>query len=348
MRALPMARLPSCLGASNAPISHDQYETSLSRRGLMGAGAAALFTGAAWGQQISGADANSAASSVTAAEDANRHLTIAVTINGRGPYRFVVDTGADRSVLSDTVAADLGLAKQTKVLVEGVVRTVPAETVHIGEISFGSVRRTDMTLPVLPRAWLGADGFLGLDMIDRYRVTFDFRRGLLSVEEPLSPWLLQPVTNSEDRVIVDGRHGHLRAVNCRIDGISVTVFIDTGAEVSVANCALLAALSRNDPQYYIRSAPIEIAGVTGGTISGAVMSFKHMKIKDLHFTNGTLAVVDMQIFKLWGLADRPAILIGMNFLRQFDRVTIDYRRHTFDFEVSQTNWYLAQRNLHLG
>jgi predicted aspartyl protease len=36
-------------------------------------------------------------------------MTVEVFINGQGPFNFVVDTGADRSALSTTLAARLGL-----------------------------------------------------------------------------------------------------------------------------------------------------------------------------------------------------------------------------------------------
>ncbi len=46
---------------------------------------------------------------IAAGTDLSRHLTIAVMINDKGPYHFVVDTGAELSVLADNVAQALGL-----------------------------------------------------------------------------------------------------------------------------------------------------------------------------------------------------------------------------------------------
>jgi predicted aspartyl protease len=83
----------------------------------------------------------------------------------------VVDTGADRTVIADNVAAALGATAGTSVMVEGVVRTVRADTVQVRKIAAGSVERRDFEVPVLPRAQLMADGYLGLDVIDGYRVS---------------------------------------------------------------------------------------------------------------------------------------------------------------------------------
>jgi hypothetical protein len=47
-----------------------------------------------------------------------------------------------------------------------------------------------------------------------------------------------------------------------------------------------------------------------------------------------LAIADLQIFELWGLTKTPALLIGMNYLRSFSRVSIDYGREEFRFEMA--------------
>ena len=41
------------------------------------------------------------------------------TINGKGPYWFLIDSGANRSALDDDVARELGLAITGKTEVEG-------------------------------------------------------------------------------------------------------------------------------------------------------------------------------------------------------------------------------------
>jgi hypothetical protein len=48
-----------------------------------------------------------------------------------------------------------------------------------------------------------------------------------------------------------------------------------------------------------------------------------------------IVIADLQIFRLWGLSDTPALLIGMNFLRQFSQVSIDYGRKELRFEMAR-------------
>lgn len=286
--------------------------------------------------------------SVDAGRDRNNLLTIEVMINGKGPFRFVVDTGADRSVLADSTAAAIGLIPSGLVMVEGVVRTVQAGAVHVDHIAFGAVERENLVLPLLPRAWLGADGFLGLDMLADSLVTLDFREKKLMVERAQRFWQINYSRIAENKVQAEGANGHLRALNCRVDGVRTSVFLDTGAEISVANPALFDALCADNLGYALTARTIQIAGVTGGALDGRVAPFRQIRIHGMLFTDGTFAVADMQIFHLWGLEEKPALLIGMNFLRQFSKVSVDFGRKEFRFEVSQADIFLAGSNRAAG
>jgi len=272
-------------------------------------------------------------SKIAAATDTAQHLTINVMINGKGPFRFVVDTGADRSVIADDVAVALGLLRGTHVMVEGIVRTVNTETVTVSNLTFGSVSRDHLVVPVLPRALLGSDGYLGLDAIDGYRVTFDFLNRAMLVEQPRHVMLVGWRPPSEAMIPVHGNFGHLRAVNCKVDGVNATAFVDTGAEISVANTRLFNELVAISPAY-IRPETVGLTGVTGGLIQGHVATVEKVKLGGLRWEICNLVVADLQIFDLWGLADKPALLIGMNFLRQFAQVSIDYGSHELRFDLA--------------
>ncbi|MDE2112563.1 MAG: aspartyl protease family protein [Alphaproteobacteria bacterium] len=271
---------------------------------------------------------------VTADTNAANLLTTNVQINGRGPFQFVVDTGADRTVIADDVVAAQGLPKGGHVAVEGAVRTVIAETARVEELAFGPVSCEDLVLPVLPRAQLEADGYLGLDVIDGYRVTFDFKNHALLVTEPRQAQLLNWAPPDETLVRVSGRSGHLRAFNCIVDGVRATTFVDTGAEVSVGNSSLYEALIERSPSYAKKDV-LPLTGVTGGIVTGRITTIKNIRLSALTFENSDIAIADLQIFDLWGLAERPSLLIGMNWLRQFSHVSIDYGRKELRFDLAR-------------
>jgi predicted aspartyl protease len=262
-------------------------------------------------------------STITADTDTENHLTVAVRIDGNGPYRFVVDTGADRTVLATDVAAELGLLFRDNVMLEGVVRAVQAKTVTIRELSFGAVRYQSLVVPTLPRSSLGAVGYLGLDTLDGHRVTFDFKNHTLLVGAPHSRLSALLVRDNEARIRTIGSSGHLRALNCLVDGVRAAAFIDSGADLSAGNKALFDALASRNPAYG-DIGRISLVDVTGGETSGSVTMVKKIQIMELELADCPLVIADFKVFDVWGLTRRPALLIGMNFLRRFSKVSIDY------------------------
>jgi len=301
-----------------------------SRRLMLGAGAACL--GMAPFSSWADATAPAKNDAVAAGTDSAQHLTVAVHVDGKGPFRFVVDTGADRTVIADDVALALGLPRGRLVNVEGILRTIQTDTVEIGAMSFGPFTLANFAAPVLPRASLRADGYLGLDAVGQGRVTLDFKGGRLLVEEPRPSFTANLVPPNEARVKVLGSRGHLRSVDCGVDGVAAAAFVDTGAEVSVGNSALFRALV-DDHGALFEPGVVPLSGVTGGEIDGRVTRAGRVRLTGFEFTTAEIVIADIQIFDLWGLAERPALLIGMNYLRSFSSVSIDYglKELRFDF-----------------
>ena len=274
------------------------------------------------------------ATPINAATDAASHLMVDVRINGNGPYHFVVDTGADRTILASEVAVELGLSHGENVMLRGVVRAVLTETVSIRTMTFGSITKRHFALPTLARSLLDADGYLGLDFLDGHRVTFDFRNHLLQVSEPRARFSANWVRENEARIHASGSSGHLQALDCMVDGVPATAFVDSGAEVSAANEPLLAALARRNPSFG-EMGSIHLIDITGGEIWGKVAMVNQIRLTAaLTFTNCPLVIADFLVFDAWGLRHRPALLIGMNLLRQFGRVSIDYGLQELRFDLA--------------
>lgn len=285
---------------------------------------------------------------INAATDTASHLLVDVHINGSGPYHFVVDTGADRTVLASEVARDLGLSHGDTVMLKGVVRAILTETVSIRSMTFGSITKKHLMVPTLPHSLLDADGYLGLDFLDGHRVTFDFKHHLLQVNEPRGRFSANWVRENEARIPAAGPSGHLRALNCMVDGISAAAFIDTGAEVSAANEPLLAALVKRNPSFG-GMASIHLIDITGGEILGKVAMVKKILLTAaLTFTDCPLVMANFLVFDVWGLSQRPALLIGMNLLRQFERVSIDYGLQELRFDLSNLSDQSTQSANSLG
>ena len=279
-------------------------------------------------------DAGSGA--VRTASESDKRLTTAVYINGTGPYRFLVDTGAERTLLAAEIAAQLGLPRGRRVIVEGITRGEPAVLVEIARLRMGSLVCPPLQVPVLPRAMMKVDGYLGLDVLDRHRVVVDFRARTLSVTRPQGFFAALWAHSDEAIVRTLGSSGRLRATDCLVNGVRAAAFVDTGAEVSVSNPALYAALLQHTATHQIVGGRVGLSGVTGGMIIGRELNVDDIRVGDLHLTYTPLVVAPLQVFDVWGLSAQPALLFGMDCLRRFARVSIDYRRKELRFELAST------------
>lgn len=321
-------------------MSHLSGIGALSRRhALLGGAAVGLLPWRAVAQQVTAnaslqtpPDPTQETANIAARTDPNAHLTIEVRVNGT-PYRFVVDTGAERSVIADDVAAALGLSLGPNITVDGISSRIQAPTVKVSELAFGPFKRKNLTLPVLPRVSLISDGYLGLDAIDGTKVTFDFKNHALNIEQPRYNYMVVPESPLAASLSLSGRNGHLRVSDCLVDSIPASAFIDTGAEVSVGNMALYRDLLQRNKNL-IESGAMVLTGVTGGQVTAQIIPVQRIKLHELSFTNGSLAVADVPDFETWKLVNFPALLIGMDYLRQFASVSIDYRSKEARFELS--------------
>src|SRR6266581_1494818 len=107
-----------------------------------------------------------------------------VMINGRGPFRLIVDTGASHSTVSPELAQTLGLQPSSEVpfLVNGITGTarvpsVPIDQLLVGDLVFRSIRVPVVWAPVMA----GADGILGVAGLKDERIIVDFMRNRVTI-----------------------------------------------------------------------------------------------------------------------------------------------------------------------
>jgi predicted aspartyl protease len=323
-----------------------------SRRSLFGTGAAALAlapglaraAAATTGTRLAPPPAVAVpgfADSIQGIADPQNRLTVETYVNGKGPYHFVVDTGADRSVLAEDLAEPLGLRPADDVIVQGIARALPARAVHLDNLKIGRVEVDSLVMPLLPRVWLGADGYLGLDVIDKQSVTFDFVKQRMIVE-PSGEQRSSLYFDDVAQVRVGGTKGRLTAINCTVNDVRCFVFVDSGAEYSIGNSALFEEMRKNGATF-INEKPVPLVGVTGGTAYGSVTALQQVRMGAVTFSKGALVVSDLPVFDIWGLGDKPAMFLGMNLLKTVSTFAIDYGRKELRFRLARADVQIASR-----
>lgn len=266
--------------------------------------------------------------------DSDARLTVATTINGVTGFRFVVDTGADKTVLTPGLVERLGLLRGPDVLVHGATGAVTCPTALVRSLRAGETGLTNSILPVLPYERVGADGLLGVDALEGRNVVIDFRKNQLEVRRSAPSF--EPYKSSREvTVAADARYGRLTLADSRIAGARCLAFIDSGGGVSIGNMALaraIAAKRRRSPDLVQR---IRLLTASGEIQLGEFRIIPTVKMGDLRLTNTPMAFADLHVFNHWGLTDRPAALFGVDLLRLFARVELDFGAGKVLFRLGQ-------------
>ena len=252
--------------------------------------------------------------------DHSDRMTVPVRLSDTGPYRFLVDTGADRTAISRDLARKLNLQAGGGASLHSIggVSAVSTATVPRLQLTRNVVNVVDA--PLLESAHMGADGILGVDSLRSQRVLFDFERKTMSIVPSKS----RDAADEPGSIVVTARRrsGRLIVTEAWVNGRRITVVLDTGADVSVINTALRRQLVGHRPAD--ESKRVELHSVTGQRVPAEYMVLRRLEMGNVQLNDLVVVFADAHTFEALGLNDRPALLLGMNAMRAFKKVSIDF------------------------
>jgi predicted aspartyl protease len=243
-----------------------------------------------------------------------------VYIDGKGPFRLVLDTGANRTVVTPQTVQRLGkvITDSSAVKLHGVTGTARVPTIQINSLEVGDLLLEGRQIPVVQDVFGGAEGALGTEGLADKRIFIDFKNDFISIlrskREPPPPGF--------QRIPVKLRHGRLLMFEIMLGGVRTMAMLDTGAQTTIGNNSLREALARrvrNAQETQIVGVTLDVA--TAHSIAAPTVDIGGIKISGMHVTFG-----DLYIFEAWKLTKQPAILIGMDVIGVFEAVVIDYRQ----------------------
>ena len=281
-----------------------------------------IFSVAATAQTLSAADPPAVVRTVPASDD---RVSIPIHIGGKGPWNFIVDTGSQRTVISRDLAEQLALPARRSVTVVSMAGRSETRTVAIPQLGYGDATIDDIEAPVLEAGHLGAAGLLGLDSLHSKRLLLNFRTGRMEIGSSRPKW------RDPDAIIVEARRrkGQLILLHSDANGLKVNIILDTGTHLSVGNLAL------RDKLIAKKRAPamseVSLLSVTGGTLTGQLGRIGRIRMGPIALTDLPVMFADAQPFRELGLQDKPTLLLGIQALKMFDRVAIDFGRGKVDF-----------------
>lgn len=253
--------------------------------------------------------------------DRSGRIVVPVFIDGKGPFRFLVDTGADGSMISQALVRTLGLASNntSDERVQGTTGIQQMPCVTIDDLRIGSIVKHDIHMPVSPSPVMtGVGGILGMAGFGPVRVLVDFRSNRVEIDRT-SDHLVQGYLGIQAR----RTSGGLLMIPALVGDVPVEAVIDTGAAETLGNDALREALLRRASRH---PKDAKIYGVTKQITNGGISVSPWITLGPVIIQGVGIVYSDIPIFKIWHLDSRPALIIGMNVLGSVDALILDYPR----------------------
>ncbi len=263
--------------------------------------------------------------------DRSDRMTVQVQVNGSAAVPFIVDTGAERTVIANDLARKLALEAGPELTLATISGKAKVNSFFIEKLTTDAVNLEGLEAPGLERSNLGAYGLLGIDSLEDARVHLDFANRKMDV---LPSRKQRGKTKLESGMIVvtaKKKSGRMIISSAKIDGIKVDIILDTGAQSSMANIALRDRLRRKHrTSDYV---PVKMMSVTGSILNGEFTQLREIEVGGLTINDLPITFAQNYAFTALDMQDRPAILLGMDAMKLFDRVLIDFGNRRVGFDL---------------
>jgi predicted aspartyl protease len=254
-----------------------------------------------------------------------------VMVDGKGPFRFVVDTGANHSTVSPQLAAYLGLTpslarpiRVTGVTGSGQFASVPIEMLKAGDLEIANSR-----FPVIwSRMMAGAAGILGAAGLRQDRLVVDFVRDRVLITRSRTESFPRGFTT----VWAMRLHGGLLSVPGRVGDVPVRAIVDTGSQYTLGNAVLYRELFERE-RGKGRYVATDVYGATHQVGAGKLQVVPPIDLGAIKIGGVALVFGDFHIFQAWHLTGRPTIILGMDVLGTVKAFAVDFRYGEIGFKT---------------
>jgi predicted aspartyl protease len=256
---------------------------------------------------------------------ATGHATVPVQ-GGFGVRQFVFDTGAEGSAVYADFADEAGLKTAGNEQLQGQTGAADVPLVRLEQLALDGVSKTPIDAVKLDRRAVGVPlaGIVGLDLFGDHGVDFDLPRKRLALL-PAGARLLK-----SEAIVATPTLGNLLTIPVRIGSATATAVIDTGARKTRINWKLGHLLGIDASKL-----------AKGDTIQGATnkaIETGATRVADVHLgarvlVDAPVLVADLPVFEAFGVAERPAIILGLDWL-EATRMVIDFPARLVWFEAA--------------
>jgi predicted aspartyl protease len=250
-------------------------------------------------------------------------VLIPVTINGHGPFRFIVDTGANHSTIAPRTVQALGLTgtQQTPFHVDGITGEAQAAFVTVDVLRSGDLTIDGAALPIVwAPVMAGADGILGAAGLAGKSLIIDFQRNRVEIAHHIEALARTTAVKIHALRLTQG----LITLDTVIGGVHTCAILDTGSERTLGNLALRDALKERRKPGSI-AVVTSVYGATEAVEPGELQRAPTIVLDGLRINDAEIVYGNFHIFKVWALDQQPALIIGMDVLGTLASLSIDFK-----------------------
>ena len=261
---------------------------------------------------------------------ADARIATDVVINGEGPFRFLLDTAASRSMMFEHLRArlKLGAAGEKPLTVYGMQNIGTAVPVVADELRLSNETIRDLAMGVLPDDSDPADGLLGMDALSRYLVVLDrthMRLKLLTPDEGESadfrnwPSLSLTPQNVKDTAV------SLWLMRANVSGVSVTSLLDMGSGITILNWDAAEQLGLKRTNFPREGVPQKLRDALGTVEPVILVHGLTFWLGGRVFTDQMVLIANVNVFRYFHLDRGPAAIIGSGLLKD-NSLAFDFAR----------------------
>jgi hypothetical protein len=259
-------------------------------------------------------------------------VVVQATVNGKGPFRFIVDTGATHSTITPDLVRALGLkpTEVSTVVLNGITGTVQVSAVTLDKLQTGDLIINDLVVPVVGTSVMaGADGIFGAAGLTEKSLSVDFQRNRVEISRGV-----QAAVRADALKIHATRVTHgLMTLEMRVGRVRALAVIDTGSERTLGNLTLRDALNQRRRPGTVAQVT-SVYGATAQVEPGEIWRAPTISIDTLRIDDVEVVYGDFHIFKVWDMQDKPTMIIGMDVLGTVGSLGIDFKNQDVYFTNS--------------
>jgi len=270
---------------------------------------------------------NSSKTTFRLAGGAQPLILLPVAVNDRGPFEFILDTGAGTSLLASE------LAKQLEVKIIGSKEgqsagsKVSVSLAKVDSLAVSETKLADVDVGIVDLSQIGKavgakiDGDLGYNFLKHFRVTINYRDCEIRFDDPKRVESLARGAQTEAAIRLANPAKPLILVDVHANGRGPFQFaVDTGTSTTAITPEAATDLG------------LQTSSIGPGTTGGAPVDFQAATLQSFQLGGAkadNMAVVVADFFAMLSAAVGVKLdgIVGYNFLRNY-KVVIDYPGET--------------------